>query len=317
MEKEVDILKEQIYFEELIFHISNEENQIKAKNIICKFNKKWVQSLLFNASDLFQLKIIGDLFSLTGKCEVELIENDSLTEYLFLRNLLGDKDKNKINLSTLRSINEYENPIQENTLLYIIKNDNVSSFVDFITSNNINIEEELITIHGYYKYHIIDICAHLGSVNIFKYLILNNAKFYPDTIFDSILGGNETLIEYIKSLGHSFEECLSFAIWRHHNTLAKWLIENYHCTDCTLAECAFGFNTEMLIYFIDTLHININSTDTSNKTALHWAVEHNDLNTVQYLISKGININLKDSSDKTAIDYATSEEMKNLFKNIT
>ena len=311
-EEEKFLLIEQSHFEELVFHLSINENKIEAKKYLPKFNKKWIQSLLFNASDLFELKIFGDLFNLTGKCEIDIIEKDSFSDYLFLRGLIGNENKYSIDYNLLNPIEVYENPIQENILLSYIKNDDVSSFVDYITIHNFNIKNDEITVINL-PFHLIDISAYLGSIDIFKYLILNGVEITENTIYSSILGGQEIIVEYLHTLGHSFDDCLSYAIWRHHNSLAKWLIENYHSDDMTLAECVFGFNTEMLLYFINNLNVDINSIDEYNKTALHWAVEHNDLNTVQFLLSKSIDINIKDFLGKTALDYATTNEMKELF----
>ena len=59
--KILEKLHEQIKFEELIFHLTKDSFP-EVKQILSQFNTRYVQSLLFNAADLFQLKAFADVF---------------------------------------------------------------------------------------------------------------------------------------------------------------------------------------------------------------------------------------------------------------
>lgn len=57
-------------------------------------------------------------------------------------------------------------------------------------------------------------------------------------------------------------------------------------------------------YLLDK-EVNINQQDTKNKfTALHWAINNDQLDIVKILIENGADINLKDNKDRTSIAYA-------------
>jgi len=59
--------------------------------------------------------------------------------------------------------------------------------------------------------------------------------------------------------------------------------------------------------------ININSTDDSNRTALHYATENQHLRVVKLLIKKGAKMMTKDKYDKTALDIV-NEKIEQLKK---
>ena len=312
--KILEKLHEQIKFEELIFHLTKDSFP-EVKQILSQFNTRYVQSLLFNAADLFQLKAFADVFSLTGKSQIDSVETDSFSDYLFIRGLTTKENYVQCNCPVkekLHQIDVYENPAKENSLLWYIKTDDVTNFVKTITLKNINPNTETIMVVNL-PFLIIDITCYVGAINFLKYLLLNNVEITENTISSAVLGGHENIVEFLHEHGASFAYSSSYAIWRHHNSLAKWLIDCFKCTDITPAECVFGFNTEMLLYFIEDCNIDINLIDEYKKTALHWAVEHNDVNVVKYLLLKGIDQSIVDIDNKLAIDYAATKEMKEII----
>ena len=50
-------------------------------------------------------------------------------------------------------------------------------------------------------------------------------------------------------------------------------------------------NTEMLLYFINEHHWNINERDSVCTTCLHSSVQHDDLLLIKYLIGHGSDLN--------------------------
>ena len=69
-------------FESIVFHL-NSTNYEEAKQIISQFPKEWVQRIIYQAgrSYIFNYKLLGDLFSLTGKSEIKFNISNSCKYY--------------------------------------------------------------------------------------------------------------------------------------------------------------------------------------------------------------------------------------------
>lgn len=82
--------------------------------------------------------------------------------------------------------------------------------------------------------------------------------------------------------------------------------QNYDGLSPYLAASKNG-NHQIIKYLIDNKLVDINETDFDGNNALIYAAYFDDnLNTIEYLISKNININHKNKLDKKAIDIAIS-----------
>lgn len=58
----------------------------------------------------------------------------------------------------------------------------------------------------------------------------------------------------------------------------------------------------------------INSSDAENLSLLHWAVDRNQINIVEYLLNSGVNVNIQDSDLQTPLHYAVTCEHKVIIK---
>ena len=68
---------------------------------------------------------------------------------------------------------------------------------------------------------LIDFCCLFGSVECFKYLLLNKCEISNLTLKYSIAGGNQDIINILKEKGHSFEECLETSVKYHRYLIEK------------------------------------------------------------------------------------------------
>ena len=153
--------------------------------------------------------------------------------------------------------------------------------------------------------------CYCGSVNIIKYLLINDYVFTRNDIEYTVRGGSEAIIELLQSNDYQFHGCFAIAIRYHKNNVARWLYENYHSHVDTLPYYIQFFNTEMFFFFFKSEEIN--QTNHLNETSLHYASRHNSITLVKFLILKGADKTIKDENGNTSYDVAPTNEMKVLL----
>ena len=310
-QKTEELLEQRIYFENLIFS-ATEKDMDEIKSLINNFPKNWVQTFVSRTFTPFRYKILGDIFALTGKSVIKFNKYNPVSHYLFARKLINDDDfdeKGSPYQSDLKPIEVYEHPIEPGSIWDCVHSDNISSFVEYIEVHNLDINTNEVVLNDW-KFNIITLACFSGSINIVKYLMLNGMKIKNDAIGWAVSGGSEELMDFFSSKGFSFHHFLLNAIQFHHNSIARWLVENYNDDFAKVMYCAMHFNTELLIFFVNDLKWHINDQDLkSRRTALHWAVMNNDLLETKFLLSKGADKNRKDYDLKKPIAYAKDEEI--------
>ena len=311
-------LEDQILLEHLIFE-GTYENYEEIQELMFKFPKFYLQHLITFAGYFryFDYKFLGDLFELTGKPQM-FFRCTNFSCYLFARNLISLEDfrsKQITNNDYLKPIEEYEQ-INKDSFNYFIKNDDVSGFINFASNHNFSIEEKHILADDQNKDFLLHLACFSGAVNIFKYMIVNDVAIDDEVVYYAVQGGSEEIMELLQSKGYSFDCKLQVAIQSHRNNIAKWIYENYKDQYFKLPNCLDYFNTEMLFYFLDDLHWNINSTDFQRKTCLHKSVIYEEFALTKLLLQKGIRTDLRDTVYKTAFDYCQTDEIKSLFQQL-
>ena len=307
-------------FEELAFHLTN-ENFEEVKTLFLKYKeyKFWLQQLIDQLSRflIYNYKLLGDLFSLTGKPCIEMSPFSQFHRYLLDRGIITMEDYDIFYphlLEPLKTIEEYEKPIKEGTLEYYIYKDDIYNFVKYITTHEIDINEKhIIKINGQPFSKIAKFVCFSGSTNILKYLIINNVKITDKCVSYAIDSGSEEMIGLLVQMGYSFNNLIYDAIMYHHNRIAKWLWENYEDQNFELPYCVYRMNTEMLLYFLNEQNRDINERDVLKATCLHYSSQQDDLWLTIYLLLKGINPYIRNKYYKTALDYAETKEMSEIF----
>ena len=283
------IMNEKIEFVESIYKCTKESIE-KAKSLILRFPQNFVINILLSASKIkiFDFMLIGDLFALLPTP----IQIDSQIHYMHFECYLYQKGilKNTPELAfyseDLHPIEEYEHPFKENTLWSFIQKDDINNFVKNIMNNNTQFNEEVIRINTI-PFNIIEFACFCDSINIVKYLILNE-NFSPKSACDfAVRGGSEKVIEYIASRDVSFDGLMSRAIQYHQNSVAKWLNNNYNDSSFNLPKCLWFYNYEMFLYFVNECGFDINQPGLYRQTSLAFAKSQNDIGLVKFLISKG------------------------------
>ena len=311
-----DEIEKIIEFENLVFDCSDAAVE-KAISLIKNFDPYYVQKLICSASDIkiYCFKNLGLLFRHTGKLQFQLTSSLHFHCYLYKIGLFQkddflDKDANIE--GKLLSLENYENPVQEGTMFYIIKNDMLQEFINKSMAENMDFQHTFIKIFST-PFRLIDYACYCDAMNILKYLIVNGAKVTKWSTERAIQNGSENIIEFLSEKGYSFDNHLWSAIHYHQNDLAKWLYDNYKHEDFRISDCVFYFNTELLVYFVENIHLDINQQDYDLRTCLHYATMYNNVALTRYLIDKGIDTRIKDLYSKTAEDMAKEEKMLEFF----
>ncbi|KAK8883572.1 hypothetical protein M9Y10_042666 [Tritrichomonas musculus] len=115
----------------------------------------------------------------------------------------------------------------------IIRNDDIELFQNFISKTNTKFDSILIP-SEYEQCRFImqnmnyaDYAAFYGSINIFKYLLLNECTLTYKTAQFAVAGGNYEIIHLLEEKKVSFRSCLEVCIQFHQNDIFEYLIENH------------------------------------------------------------------------------------------
>lgn len=128
----------------------------------------------------------------------------------------------------------------DNHICYLIRNDLIEEFIIYVNQNNIflssSVNPSIFETHSFLIKNnpsLIEYSAFFGSTQIFKYLLLNNAKFTHSLLIYAIHGNDPEIIELIKQnlLSHGIQ-INYFQLYResikcHHYNLSKYFLENF------------------------------------------------------------------------------------------
>ena len=219
-------------------------------------------------------------------------------------------------------------------LIEFIKNDSFDDLQQFISKEvNFNFEQSFHS--AFSNVNLLDIAAYYGSIECFKYLVLNNAPFSEYVCPFSICGGNYEIIYYLENnfTEQNFDEelCLTMSIAYHQYEITDYLILNYNSkiTNIKTAIELFNFpvfalyamnqklsidelliaancnNLPIVQYLCEVAKVNTEATYNDGCTALHYASGNGHLPTVQYLCEKvKVNTEVKDNIGRTALHIA-------------
>ena len=309
-------LLDSINFENLIW--SCDENCIDdVKELLSKINNNYyAQKVINHVSNfrIFGFKFLGDAMAETGEIIIDNINNE-FAAYLYKRGIL-DKEKfaqkNQTFSGDNKDLIEFEYPIPKGSVWEYIYHDDVNGFVCYIETNQVKISSLNVNINMHF-FNINCFVLFCGALNVMKYLELNGNKIDSLIYYYAIEGGNEEMLEYLSSKGHSFKNEIGTAILYHHNDIASWIIDEVEQTDIKLADCVFNNDTEMFFKFFEN-GSDVNEFGRYDKTALMIAAIHNDIRLVDFLLSNGADPSIKDAEGSTAFDLAATKELKDLLQ---
>ena len=242
--------------EDIVFHISS-ENIEEAIRLFSEFRPKLLAKLINDISfeTPFSYKLLGDLYSYIKKDTNKYSIITHFTQYLTLKGFLKDKNFYGVKPETNHEISWYEKGgIADKSPEYYILNNDVQNFS--FNYGQIDLKNHQIKWVGHRMNSIVSFSAFVGSLDILKYLLVNDYLIEDnatddDTVANAIKGGSEAVIEFLVSKECSFDNRLANAVIHHQNRIAYWLLDNYRCEYIQLPLFILSWNTELFLYFLD------------------------------------------------------------------
>ena len=309
----VEFVDDKIEFENLVWE-SSAVSLDKAKQLIPNYPRNWIHKLIYFVANHrpFKYQILADFLVQTGRIDITFNPCDFFAKYIYTRGIIDQRNiiANDDGNSGLSLLIGATKPIKETVYSQFIQNDDIESFIDFTTSNSISVSEIFIEMdHTYYS--VLDFICYCGAIDMLKFMCINGNVLSQGSLQKCVEGGSEEVIAFLISLNYSFNNLLRYAIENHHNTIARFLYQNYDDSSFRLPNQLFYYNTEMLLYFIDYIKYDINEQNLNGETLLHIYSINNDVLPVKFLLAKGADKNIADSSGNKPIDNAYSTAMKN------
>ena len=180
--------------------------------------------------------------------------------YVLLGTLFPLKDIQELFNHDLFPDDNYLTIYPKDSLAYFIKEDLVENVQIYLFNRpDLNIDELEYRISYYRSYNFfetyyrsaIQLAMHYGSINCFKYLLLNGLDLGCSAHY-AIAGGNLEIIHILEQKSFDFDDlCLKTAIRFHRNDIADWILLNlsyYNIYDC-FKEAIFSNNVPAFLYF--------------------------------------------------------------------
>ena len=253
---------------------------------------------------------------LSRACKVRPLQRKRIEHFLAkLNSNCGENDHeqkpNHSKVATPSISHNDESFYGKSTLVKCIENDQLQHFISRTAAIDLNSN---VSFEGK-QFSLISFASFCGSIDIFKYLLTNNAKVTRDTLECALKGGKEEIVE-ILSQQHSFNNCLSVAIRYHMNTLCKWLIENYTSNNeaINLRTCIESWNTIAFSYFIR--HQDVDYSKDCHSSPIGVATLVGNIEYVKYLLDIGFNVNETDARGNTPALVAIKNNQTDILRTL-
>ena len=187
-----------------------------------------------------------------------------------------------------------------------------------------------------YEANLIELSAMFGSVNCFKYFLLNGDEITNDLCKFAIAGGENEIIHLCEQNGQKFEDCLLISALYHHYYVFEWLNTHFKYDNSSLILKCIEYYNEPLIYSLifngENISFNeesiiisvlsfgqlevykylqeyVNKDAETKRNQMHSAINivsfNGHLGIIKYLFEQyDLNIETKDSSGETPINSA-------------
>lgn len=311
--EQAPLLQPHHMLEEMIYELTEDKVDEVAetiKSLLPDEELSTVYKLIGHASIIrpFIWHQLGDLWSKFGNPDID-IRTTPFTEYLFKRKII--KLNRLINPPRLPfTIEEFELGFDVNSVEAAIKKDDLDQL------SILSIESDLrknVKLHRK-EMSTISMAAYFGSLNVFKYLMLNGIPITVETAQNAVKGGNEEILQLVMEKNLDFSSLLKTAIEYHRNDIIKWLIESGFYEQISLNHCIRSINTLAFTYFL------INGSDVNQNenglTPLLLASERGRNDIVQFLIEKGADITFANDEGDCAFTRAAVNNHFNVLKTL-
>ena len=301
-------IKEIAELENMIFNCSQQNVKdilIKIKSNQYFLDEDFIAKLISHAAfcDLKKYEILHKLYS-----QMNIQTSDNLFESSNQYNELGNLEL--ASFAFFSKINCDDSFFNSNVFICLMDSRSIESYilednVQKILDMSINVDFSQQNVYQTLSNDLvsyIDFAAFSGSLECFKYFIINNNSILNDKTWNYALeGGNEEIIELLSQKENTFDYKLSFSVAYHRNEISKWLYDNYKCEELDISFFSFVWNTEMLLYFIfENKEFNENSS--INENLINQLFHNGRVDLIKYFSIDCDTINSKDSIKYSTID---------------
>lgn len=211
---------------------------------------------------------------------------------------------NKIISSDWKKYNEYlDYGYEIGSLEYVIKYDKLEDLRNLSTNPkfNFNLEIRNSSFESFFRGPLISFAAYFGSVNCFRYLLLNKAKIDEDTCAYAARGGNLEIIHLCMQNGGKFIEALNAAAEFHRHDIFNWILMHIGYEMIPLRDCISYGNYETYFYYFEN-GLDVNQVAYS-ENAVHCAAKHGYLSLLKHLFENGAS-NIRDAYSELPLHRA-------------
>ncbi|OHS97282.1 hypothetical protein TRFO_09566 [Tritrichomonas foetus] len=219
--------------------------------------------------------------------------------------------------------------VNDKNIARIIRMDNIDEFQDYVSSKNVSFdspiprslyETNLLLLKDLHMPTFIEYAAFCSSIQIFRYLILNEAKLTKSVSKYAAASGNCDIIHILENHSVKFEtECINYAALFHQNAIFDYLKDTIR----------IPFNEETLIFSIFSRNFYTFSIVFEHfihdtlicEHGLYHAIKSGNLEFTQHIINNvsGIDLNKVNPSNEenflhTAASAGSSEIVQLLLE---
>ncbi|OHS99705.1 hypothetical protein TRFO_33830 [Tritrichomonas foetus] len=229
---------------------------------------------------------------------------------------------------TIHHISYRKSGSNQDPISVSIVHDDLESFLDIISHTEINLNSK-IEISPYeifqffWKPTMIDYAAYYGSLQIYKYLLMNKVGVTWFTKVYAAAGGNYEIVHLCEENGELPERLIGMAIQFHRNEIVEYILnqQSYaltvECIENSLYNCIYHYNVKYFEYFLTNhisdirdkakmiqaacyygrldflkcFHMLLDLQDYKNHSFLHEGAYSGHTDVVKFLLSLGYNIN--------------------------
>ncbi|EAX99797.1 hypothetical protein TVAG_175660 [Trichomonas vaginalis G3] len=162
---------------------------------------------------------------------------------------------------------------------------------------------------------MLNLSARNGSINCFKYLLLNGCNISQSTFESSFLGNSYEIIHMCEEKFQTNEQCIKNAVLGHHNETVRYLIDKYEI-DYTWEQTMLTYNFDLFFDKIQRAE-SIDERDVRNDTCLMICVRYNLYTIAKFLLRDfGANPNeiMTSFLNYPMIVYASSKQWNELLE---
>lgn len=174
--------------------------------------------------------------------------------------IFGSKESflKEVNFPNFESFLEFRDKWTNNDPITIsIREDDADKLREIISKNNLNYDLEIPyslfeDISCFFKKKsmpkMIDYAAFYGSVNVFKYLLMNDSKITEKTLEFAVYGGSYEIIHILESAKCPYSDALEASIRVHNNELYDYFINSVGLqhTKKTIIRAVLNYNIKVI-----------------------------------------------------------------------